>query len=51
MFGLVLVLFLILALVVTVPTWPHSKKWGFYPFGGVGLILCVMVVLLLLGRV
>jgi len=49
MFGIFLILILILALVGAVPTWPHSKSWGYYPTGGIGLILAVVVVLLLAG--
>jgi hypothetical protein len=33
------------------PSWPHSKSWGYYPSGGVGLLLVILVVLLLLGRI
>jgi hypothetical protein len=32
------------------PTWPHSRGWGYYPSGGIGLILIIIIVLLLLGR-
>ena len=42
-------LLLILALIAAVPTWPHSKNWGYYPVGGIGLTLVVMVVLLFAG--
>ncbi|MGD0522235.1 MAG: DUF3309 family protein [Terracidiphilus sp.] len=49
MFGIFLILILILALIGAVPTWPHSKSWGYYPTGGIGLILAVVVVLLLAG--
>jgi hypothetical protein len=33
------------------PTWPHSKNWGYYPSGGLGLLLAILIVLLLLGRI
>jgi hypothetical protein len=33
------------------PSWPHSKNWGYYPSGGLGLILMILVILLLLGRI
>jgi hypothetical protein len=33
------------------PTWPHSRTWGYYPSGGLGLLLAVLIVLLLLGRI
>jgi len=40
---------LILALIGALPTWPHSRNWGYYPTGGLGLVLLILVVLLLLG--
>jgi hypothetical protein len=48
---LILIVLLILALLGAIPTWPHSRNWGYYPSGGLGLILLVVVVLLLMGRV
>lgn len=42
---------LILMLLGALPTWPHSKNWGYYPSGGLGLIVVILVVLLLLGRI
>jgi hypothetical protein len=50
MLGTILLIFLILMLVGAFPTWPHSRTWGYYPSGGLGLALAVVVVLLLLGR-
>jgi hypothetical protein len=47
---LILTAVLIIALVGSLPTWPHSKSWGYYPSGGVGLVLVILLVLLLLGR-
>jgi hypothetical protein len=47
----VLIVLLILALVGAVPAWPYSANWGYYPAGGLGLILLIVVILLLLGRV
>jgi len=47
----ILVIILVLMLVGAVPTWPHSRNWGYYPSGGVGLILVVLVILLLMGRI
>ena len=46
------ILFVVLALmlVVALPTWRHSRNWGYYPSGGVGLVLLVLVVLMLSGR-
>jgi hypothetical protein len=51
MLGTILIVILVLALLGALPRWPHSRDWGFYPAGGVGLILLVVVVLLVLGRV
>ena len=51
MLGLILIVILILALVGVLPSWPHSRNWGYYPSGGMGLILVVVLVLLLLGRI
>jgi hypothetical protein len=51
MIGLLLMVVLLLALIGTVPIWPHSRRWGFYPTGGVGVVLAVVVVLLLMGRI
>lgn len=48
---LFLIPILILALVATVPTWPYSKNWGYYPTGGVGAILAITIVLLFLNRI
>jgi len=47
----VLVVILILILVGALPTWPHSKNWGYYPSGGLGLILLILIILLLMGRI
>jgi hypothetical protein len=49
MLGTVLVVLLILMLIGALPTWPHSRNWGYYPTGGLGLVLVILVVLLLLG--
>lgn len=47
----ILIVVLVLILVGVLPTWPHSKSWGYYPSGGVGLILLILIILLLLGRI
>jgi hypothetical protein len=49
--GTILIVILVLVLVGVLPTWPHSKKWGYYPSGGVGLILLILIILLLTGRI
>ena len=46
----IVIIVIVLLLVGALPTWPHSANWGYYPSGGVGLILLVLVVLLLTGR-
>ena len=51
MLGTILVVVLLLALLGVLPRWPHSRSWGYYPTGGLGLILLVVVILLLLGRI
>jgi hypothetical protein len=51
MLGTILIVVLILALLGVLPRWNHSSNWGYYPTGGVGLVLLVVVVLLLLGRI
>ena len=51
MLGTVLVILLVLMLVGALPTWPHSRNWGYGPTGGLGLVLTILVVLLLLGRI
>ncbi len=48
--GTLLLIVLILMLIGAVPTWPHSRSWGYGPSGGLGLIVVVLVVLLLMGR-
>ncbi|HEY4934489.1 MAG TPA: DUF3309 family protein [Terriglobales bacterium] len=47
----ILIVILVLALLGALPTWPHSRGWGYYPSGGLGLIIVVIVILLLLGRI
>jgi uncharacterized protein DUF3309 len=47
----ILVILLILLLVGALPTWPYSSGWGYYPSGGLGLILLIIIVLVLFGRV
>ncbi len=47
----ILIVILVLALVGVLPTWPYSKSWGFYPSGGVVLVLLVLIILLIAGRI
>lgn len=48
---LILLVILILLLIGALPTWPYSTAWGYYPSGGLGLIVLVLVILLLMGRI
>lgn len=49
--SLLLLIILILLLVGAFPTWPHSRNWGYYPSGGLGLVLIILLILLLMGRI
>jgi hypothetical protein len=48
--GTILLIVLVLMLLGAIPTWPHSKSWGYGPSGGLGLVVVVILVLLLTGR-
>jgi len=48
--GTILLIILILLLVGAIPTWPHSRSWGYAPSGTIGLILLVVLILLLMGK-
>lgn len=50
MYPIILVL-LILLLIGAVPTWPHSRRWGYFPSGGLGLIILVLALLIFTGRI
>ncbi|MHB8165882.1 MAG: DUF3309 family protein [Sulfuricella sp.] len=50
MLGIILLIIVVLMLIGSFPTWPHSRSWGYGPSGGLGLILIILLVLLLLGR-
>ena len=47
--GTILLIVLILMLIGAIPTWPHSRNWGYGPSGGLGLVVVILLVLLLLG--
>ncbi len=49
--SLILLILLILLLVGALPTWGHSRKWGYGPSGGLGLVVLILVVLLLMGKI
>jgi hypothetical protein len=51
MLGTILLVILILLLLGALPTWPHSREWGYFPSGGLGLVVVVLLILLLLGRI
>jgi hypothetical protein len=51
MLGTILLVILILLLLGAIPSWPHSRNWGYYPSGGLGLVVVVVVVLVLMGRI
>jgi len=50
MLGTILIVVVVLMLLGVLPTWPHSRDWGYLPSGGLGLILVILIILLLLGR-
>jgi hypothetical protein len=51
MLGTILLIILILILLGALPTWPYSSGWGYYPSGGVGIIVIIIVILLVMGRI
>ena len=46
----ILTIFIIVALVGSLPTWPHSKNWGYYPIGGVSMVILIILILLFTGN-
>jgi len=50
MLGTILFVVVILLLVGALPTWPHSRKWGYYPSGGIGMICLILIILIVIGR-
>ena len=48
---LILIVFLILALLGALPRWPYSASWGYYPSGGVGILILILIILLLTGQI
>ncbi len=50
MLGTILLIVLILLLLGALPTWPHSRGWGYYPSGGLSLVVVILIILLLTGR-
>jgi hypothetical protein len=49
--GTILLVIVLLMLVGALPTWPHSRSWGYYPSGGLGLVLVIVLVLVLMDRI
>jgi hypothetical protein len=51
MIGTILLVILVVMLIGALPTWPHSRRWGYYPSGGLGLVVLILLILLLMGRI
>ncbi|THF50275.1 DUF3309 family protein [Allorhizobium terrae] len=51
MLGTILIIILILMLLGALPTWGHSRNWGYGPSGGLGLVVVILIILLLMGRI
>jgi len=49
--GTILLIILVLLLLGAIPAWPYSRDWGYYPTGGIGLVLVILLILVLMGRV
>jgi hypothetical protein len=49
--GIILLIVLILMLLGAIPAWPHSRRWGYAPSGGLGLVVIIVLILVLLGRI
>jgi len=49
--GAILLIILILLVIGALPTWPYSSGWGYYPIGGIGLLVVIVLILVLLGRI
>ncbi|MDP1536780.1 MAG: DUF3309 family protein [Burkholderiales bacterium] len=49
--GTILLIVLVLLLIGAIPTWPHSREWGYAPSGGLGLVLVILLILWLLGKI
>jgi len=49
--GTILLIVLILLLIGAIPSWPHSRSWGYGPSGGLGLLVVIVIVLLVMGRI
>lgn len=49
--GTILLIIVVLLLIGAIPTWPHSRGWGYGPSGGLGLILLIVIILIVLGKI
>lgn len=49
--GTILLIILVVLLIGAIPSWPHSRGWGYGPSGGLGLVLVILIVLLLMGKI
>jgi hypothetical protein len=49
--GMIVLIVLVLILLGVIPTWPHSRQWGYGPTGGIGLVLLIVLILVLLGKI
>ncbi|WP_153111036.1 DUF3309 family protein [Propionivibrio limicola] len=49
--GTILLIVVVLLLIGAIPSWPHSRNWGYAPSGGLGLVLLILIILLVLGRI
>uniref|UniRef100_Q47ED5 Conserved hypothetical transmembrane protein n=1 Tax=Dechloromonas aromatica (strain RCB) TaxID=159087 RepID=Q47ED5_DECAR len=49
--GTILLIVLVLLLIGAIPSWPHSRGWGYGPSGGIGLVVVILLVLVMLGRI
>ena len=47
--GLILLIILVLLLLGSLPAWPHSRGWGYYPSGGLGLLIVIIIILVIMG--
>jgi len=50
MLSTIVIVIVVLLLLGALPTWPHSRQWGYYPSGGLGLILLILIILLIMGK-
>jgi hypothetical protein len=51
MLGTILLIVLLLLLVGALPSWPHSRRWGYYPSSGLGVLVAILIALLILGKI